>query len=80
MEYIMAMYIAAWLIQIWKLFIPVMNTLPENNIITRHKFLCYIVLGIMSFFIVIFLLPAMLNEENARRFKLSFRKGLLGEK
>jgi len=79
MEYLIAMYIGAWLIQIMKLFVPVMNNLPQDNYVSRYKILCYIVLIIMTFFLVIFLLPAMLNDNTATKFRYSFRKGLLGE-
>lgn len=79
MEYIIAMYASAWLIQLWTLFVPVMRTLPQDNYVSKHKILCYIVLIFMTPFLVIFLLPAMLNENNARRFKISFKRGLLGE-
>lgn len=79
MEYIIAMYFSAWLIQLWTLFVPVMKTLPQNNYVSKHKVLCYMVLIIMTPFLVIFLLPAMLSDNNAKRFKISFRKGLLGE-
>lgn len=79
MELIAAMYIAAWLIQIWTLFVPVLENLPKDNYVYRYKILCYIVLIFMTFFLVLFLLPAMLDDISKERFKTSFRKGLLGE-
>jgi hypothetical protein len=79
MELIAAMYIAAWLIQLWTLFVPVLENLPKDNYVNRYKILCYIVLIFMTFFLVLFLLPAMLDDISKERFKISFRKGLLGE-
>lgn len=79
MELVAAMYIAAWLIQIWTLFVPVLENLPKDNYVNRYKILCYIVLIFMTFFLVLFLLPAMLDDISKERFKRSFRKGLLGE-
>ena len=79
MEYIIAAYISAWLVQLWTIFLPVMKRLPKDNIVYQWKILCFIVLAAMTFLVVVFLLPAMLDDNIKKRFQKGFEKGLLGE-
>jgi hypothetical protein len=79
MEYIIAAYISAWLVQLWTVFLPVMKRLPEDNIVYQWKILSFIVLAAMNFLVVVFLLPAMLDDNIKERFQKGFEKGLLGE-
>lgn len=79
MEYIIAAYISAWLVQLYTIFLPVMKRLPEDNIVYQWRILCFIVLAIMTFLVVVFLLPAMLDDNIKKRFQKGFERGLLGE-
>jgi len=80
MEYIIAMWVSAWLIQLWTIFVPLMAMIPKDNIINQHKKLCWVVLLFLSFVLVPMMLVPMLSEQGKRRFQISFLKGLLGEK
>jgi hypothetical protein len=56
-----------------------MKRLPEDNIVYQWKILSFIVLAAMNFLVVVFLLPAMLDDNIKERFQKGFEKGLLGE-
>jgi len=79
MEYIIAAYISAWLVQLWTIFIPVIMSLPSDNIVYKWKILCISILSIMTFLLALPLIPIMLDDSKKKRFQKSFYKGLIGE-
>jgi hypothetical protein len=80
MDYIIALWVSAWLIQLWTIFVPLMRTVPKDNIVAQYIKLCWVVLLAISFVLVPVMLLPMLSEHAKRRFQISFLKGLLGEK
>jgi hypothetical protein len=79
MEYIAALWVSAWLIQLWTIFVPLMAMIPKDNLISQYKTLCWVVLLVLSFVLVPLMVIPMLSEDGKRRFKIHFMKGLLGE-
>ena len=79
MEYLVAMWLSAWVIQLWTIFRPMFLSLPKNNIVVQHKIITFIVMGVLVFFLVPLLLLPMMSDEHKIRFQNSFLKGLLGE-
>jgi len=79
MEYLVAMWLSAWVIQLWTIFRPMFLSLPKNNIVVQHKLITFIVMGVLVFFLVPLLLLPMMSDGHKIRFQNSFLKGLLGE-
>ena len=79
MEYLVAMWLSAWVIQLWTIFRPMFLSLPKNNIVVQHKLITFIVMGVLVFFLVPLLLLPMMSDRHKIRFQNSFLKGLLGE-
>ena len=79
MEYIIAMWLAAWLIQLWTIFRPMFLSLPNSNIVVQHKIITFLVMGVLVLFLVPLLLLPMMSDKHKFRFQNSFLKGLLGE-
>lgn len=80
MEYIIAMWLSAWLIQLWTIFKPMWLLIPKNNMVIQHKYITVTVLGVLVFVLVPLLLLPMVSDIHRLRFQNSFLKGLLGEK
>ena len=79
MEYLVAMWLSAWVIQLWTIFRPMFLSLPKNNIVVQHKIITFIVMGVLVLFLVPLLLLPMMSDTHKLRFQNSFLKGLLGE-
>jgi hypothetical protein len=79
MEYLVAMWLSAWVIQLWTIFRPMFLSLPKNNIVVQHKIITFLVMGVLVLFLVPLLLLPMMSDTHKLRFQNSFLKGLLGE-
>ena len=79
MEYLVAMWLSAWVIQLWTIFRPMFLSLPKNNIVVQHKIITFLVMGVLVIFLVPLLLLPMMSDTHKLRFQNSFLKGLLGE-
>ena len=79
MEYLVAMLLSAWVIQLWTIFRPMFLSLPKNNIVVQHKIITSLVMGVLVLFLVPLLLLPMMSDTHKLRFQNSFLKGLLGE-
>ena len=79
MEYLVAMLLSAWVIQLWTIFRPMFLSLPKNNIVVQHKIITFLVMGVLVLFLVPLLLLPMMSDTHKLRFQNSFLKGLLGE-
>jgi hypothetical protein len=77
MEYIIAMWFSAWLIQLWTIFRPIWLLIPKGNMVMKHK---YITGTVMVFVLVPLLLLPMMSDIHRLRFQNSFLKGLIGER
>ena len=78
-EYIIAMWLSAWLLQIYTIYYPVMRRVPNGHIVRKQWFISYSVVFIFAILLVPFSLPAMLSENHRIRYQNGFLKGLLGE-
>ena len=80
MEYIIAMWVSAWLIQLWTIFRPIWLLIPKGNMVMQHKYITGTVMGLLVFILVPLLLLPMMSDIHRLRFQNSFLKGLLGER
>jgi|11BtaG_2_1085332.scaffolds.fasta_scaffold01581_13 hypothetical protein len=78
-ELIIAMWLAAWLIQLCVVYLPIFRRIPRGHIIRRQKIISGVVTMVMTFVIVPFVLLPMLNPIYKIRFQKGFLNGLLGE-
>ena len=80
MEYIIAMWFSAWLIQLWTIFRPIWLVIPKSNMVYQHKYITTSVMAVLVFVLVPVLLLPMMSDTHRLRFQNSFLKGLLGER
>ena len=78
-EYIIAMWLSAWLLQIYTIYYPVMRRIPHGHIVRKQWILCSTIVALFAILLVPFSLPAMLSEKHKIRYQNGFLKGLLGE-
>ena len=80
MEYIIAMWFSAWLIQLWTIFRPIWLLVPKGNMVMQHKYITGTVMAVLVFVLVPLLLLPMMSDTHRLRFQNSFLKGLIGER
>jgi hypothetical protein len=78
-ELIIAMWLSAWFIQLYVIYLPIFRKVPRGHIIWRQKIISGIVTMVMTFFIVPFAIFPMLSPSYKIRFQKGFLNGLLGE-
>ena len=79
MEYIIAMWFSAWLIQLWTIFRPIWLVIPKGNMVMQHKYITGTVMAVLVFVLAPLLLLPMMSDKHRLRFQNSFLRGLLGE-
>ena len=79
MEYIIAMWFSAWLIQLWTIFRPIWLLVPKGNMVMQHKYITGTVMAVLVFVLAPLLLLPMMSDKHRLRFQNSFLRGLLGE-
>ena len=78
-EIIISMWLAAWIIQLCRIYYPIFRRVPYGHIVRKQWFISYSVVFIFAILLVPFSLPAMLSENHRIRYQNGFLKGLLGE-
>ena len=78
-EIIISMWLAAWIIQLCRIYYPIFRRVPYGHIVRKQWILCSTIVALFAILLVPFSLPAMLSEKHIIRYQNGFLKGLLGE-